>query len=265
MSRRVRHILSLSGGKDSTALAIYMRGRIPEMEYVFCDTEKELPETYDYLKRLEAYLGRPIVVLKHDGRDFDHHLALRRGYLPSHRVRWCTELLKIRPFEAYVGDDEITSYIGIRADEDRLGYISRRPNIAARYPFKEDGIVKDDVMSILAKGGLGLPDYHRWRSRSGCYFCFFQQLIEWVGLLENHPELFAAAMAYEKDDPSDGRRFTWNPDQSLREMSRPQRIAAIKSEHARRMQEIRRTAPNTSLLELYEDDGDQLPCVICRL
>jgi hypothetical protein len=242
-----------------------MRGRIPEMEYVFCDTEKELPETYDYLKRLEAYLGRPIVVLKHDGRDFDHHLALRRGYLPSHRVRWCTELLKIRPFEAYVGDDEITSYIGIRADEDRLGYISRRPNIAARYPFKEDGIVKDDVMSILAKGGLGLPDYHRWRSRSGCYFCFFQQLIEWVGLLENHPELFAAAMAYEKDDPSDGRRFTWNPDQSLREMSRPQRIAAIKSEHARRMQEIRRTAPNTSLLELYEDDGDQLPCVICRL
>jgi hypothetical protein len=265
VSRRVRHILSLSGGKDSTALAIYMRGRIPEMEYVFCDTEKELPETYDYLKRLEAYLGRPIVVLKHDGRDFDHHLALRRGYLPSHRVRWCTELLKIRPFEAYVGDDEITSYIGIRADEDRLGYISRRPNIAARYPFKEDGIVKDDVMSILAKGGLGLPDYHRWRSRSGCYFCFFQQLIEWVGLLENHPELFAAAMAYEKDDPSDGRRFTWNPDQSLREMSRPQRIAAIKSEHARRMQEIRRTAPNTSLLELYEDDGDQLPCVICRL
>ena len=265
MSRRVRHILSLSGGKDSTALAIYMRGRVPEIEYVFCDTEKELPETYDYLKRLEAYLGKPIVVLKHDGRDFDHHLALRRGYLPSHRVRWCTELLKIRPFEAYVGDDEITSYIGIRADEDRLGYISRRPNITARYPFKEDGIVKDDVMSILANSGLGLPDYYRWRSRSGCYFCFFQQLIEWVGLLENHPELFAAAMAYEKDDLSDGRRFTWNPDQSLRELSRPQRIAAIKSEHARRMHEMRRTGPSTSLLELYEDDSDQLPCVICRL
>ena len=49
--RPVRHILSLSGGKDSTALAIYMRDRIPEMEYAFCDTEKELPETYDYLAR----------------------------------------------------------------------------------------------------------------------------------------------------------------------------------------------------------------------
>ena len=52
---RVRHILSLSGGKDSTALAVYLRDRIPDLEYVFCDTEKELPETYEYLARVEAY------------------------------------------------------------------------------------------------------------------------------------------------------------------------------------------------------------------
>ena len=55
----VRHILSLSGGKDSTALAIHMRNTRPdlEMEYVFCDTRKELTETYEYLDRVEAYLG----------------------------------------------------------------------------------------------------------------------------------------------------------------------------------------------------------------
>lgn len=261
----VRHIISLSGGKDSTALAIYMRDRLEDVEYVFCDTEKELPETHAYLLKLGSYLGKPITVLKHDGRDFDHHLEIRRGYLPSHRVRWCTELLKIRPFEAYVGDDEAISYIGIRADEDRSGYISRRPNIVARYPFKEDGIVKDDVMRILADSGLGLPDYYRWRSRSGCYFCFFQQLIEWVGLREHHPDLFEAAMDYEEKSLFFGRHFTWNPNQSLRELSRPERVAAIKAEHARRIQEVQRVRPNASLLELYEDEGDEAPCLICTL
>jgi 3'-phosphoadenosine 5'-phosphosulfate sulfotransferase (PAPS reductase)/FAD synthetase len=51
-----RHILSLSGGKDSTALALYMRDRVPQMEYVFCDTGEELAETYDYLLKIEAQL-----------------------------------------------------------------------------------------------------------------------------------------------------------------------------------------------------------------
>jgi 3'-phosphoadenosine 5'-phosphosulfate sulfotransferase (PAPS reductase)/FAD synthetase len=75
-----RHILSLSGGKDSTALAIFMRDRIPEMEYVFCDTEQELPETMEYLDRLEVYLGKTIKKLKHDGKGFDELLQARRGF-----------------------------------------------------------------------------------------------------------------------------------------------------------------------------------------
>ena len=58
MKKNTRHILSLSGGKDSTALALYMRDKVPEMEYVFCDTGKELPETYEYLNRVEAFLGK---------------------------------------------------------------------------------------------------------------------------------------------------------------------------------------------------------------
>ena len=70
-SRPGRHILSLSGGKDSTALAIYLRDYIPQLEYVFCDTHKELPETYEYLDRLEAYLQKPVIRLD-DHRGFDH-------------------------------------------------------------------------------------------------------------------------------------------------------------------------------------------------
>ena len=85
----VRHILGISGGKDSAALAIYLRDRVPEMEYFFCDTGAELPETYEYLERLEAYLGKPIARLN-SGRDFDHWLSMYRGTLPSPQARWCT-------------------------------------------------------------------------------------------------------------------------------------------------------------------------------
>ena len=59
-ARPGRHIVNLSGGKDSTALAIFLRDKLPRLEYVFCDTHKELPETYDYLDRLENFLGRQI-------------------------------------------------------------------------------------------------------------------------------------------------------------------------------------------------------------
>src|SRR5688572_9138808 len=115
------HILSLSGGKDSSALAVYLRDRIPDLQYVFCDTKKELKETYDYLDSLEAHLGKPIVRLT-DDRGFDHWLKLYGGYLPSSRMRWCTKMLKIKPFEKYieetVGDAPVRMYVGIRADED---------------------------------------------------------------------------------------------------------------------------------------------------
>ena len=83
--RNWRHILALSGGKDSSALAIYMKTRIPEMEYVFCDTDKELDETYEYLDRLEVYLERKIVRLKTEGMGFDDLLKMRRGFLPLRR------------------------------------------------------------------------------------------------------------------------------------------------------------------------------------
>ena len=172
--KKTRHILSLSGGKDSAALAVYMRDREPDMEYVFCDTDKELNETYEFLSRIEAYLGRRVERLN-AARGFDHWLNVYGGYLPSPRMRWCTRQLKLLPFEQYVGDDDVVSYVGIRADEPREGYVSTKPNIRPRYPFKEDGITDQDVLRILEESGLGLPDYYKWRTRSGCYFCFFQR------------------------------------------------------------------------------------------
>lgn len=202
--------MSVSGGKDSAALAIYVQQtrNIPDIEYVFMDTEQELVETYDFLDRLEGVLGQSITRLKPE-RSFEELLKLNNNYLPSANARWCTVSLKIKPFEVYVGSDIVYSYIGIRADENRKGFISSNNNIKPIYPFIEDGITKQDVHRILEESGLGLPEYYRWRSRSGCYFCFFQRMIEWVGLYENHPDLFEKARRFETVDESSGTLFTW--------------------------------------------------------
>ena len=60
--------------------------------------------------------------------------------LPSNHRRWCTELMKLRPFENFIGKDFCINYVGIRADEERVGYISHKPNIRAVFPFRDDGI-----------------------------------------------------------------------------------------------------------------------------
>ena len=172
--------------------------------------------------------------------------------------------------ERYVGDDLCYNYIGIRADESqRKGYISTKPNIIARYPFIEDGITKEDVVRILEESGLGLPAYYEWRSRSGCYFCFFQQRIEWIGLLENHPDLYQQAMDYEKVDAQTGERYTWSQRESLEELMQPDRIAAIIQEYERR-KVSRRNGRDQTLLQVFgfsellvEDEGEA--CLICHL
>lgn len=268
----VRHILSLSGGKDSTALAIFMKDRIVDLEYVFCDTGEELPETYEYLDKLEAYLGKAVTRLNPD-RQFQHYLKVYNGVLPDARTRWCTRKLKIEPFESFVGSDTCYNYIGIRADEQhRKGYISTKPNIIAQYPFIEANIDKQGVFRILEESGLGLPKYYDWRSRSGCYFCFFQQRAEWVGLLENHPDLYEKAVAFEtdKENEATGERYTWSQRESLRELMEPERVAQIKEDHERRRAlESQKRKSSQTLTEVFSeafaDDEDEVGCLICHL
>ena len=177
------------------------------------------------MKRLDALDG--LGIAKKPGRTpFDIYLnELYGGFLPNPRSRWCTRVLKIEPFEEYLEGSKAFSYIGIRADENRDGYqskkkpvLSQRPNIIPIYPFKDDGITFTDVKRILEESGLGLPDYYRWRSRSGCYFCFYQQIGEWQRLCEEHPDLFKKAMEYEQ--PVNGKSFTWVEGMTLDELSK---------------------------------------------
>lgn len=268
MSKPPRHILSLSGGKDSAALAIYMRDRIPEMEYIFHDTSKELPETLDYLARLEALLGKNITVTTPD-YSFDHWLTVFGGMIPSSHRRWCTKMLKLKPFERYVGDDPVYNYIGLRADEDRKGYISSKPNITPMYPFREDGLARKDIFCILDESGLGLPKYTNWgRTRSGCYFCFFQQKIEWVRLKQTYPELFDRAKDYEYASKL-GRPFYWSGNEPLKQLEKPERMQEIEQNWLKSRERARSKSANRTLVSilggLEEDDFEQEGCLICSV
>ncbi len=233
-----RHVVSFSGGKDSTALGIYLLQEYPQipLEFIFCDTGSELNETYEYIKRFEVIFGVQVKFLnaldflgiekKENRSPFEVYLKeIYGGFLPSPKARWCTRVLKIQPFEREIGTDKTYSYIGIRADENRGGYhqnknvvLSEAQNIFPVYPFKEFGLGLEDVKAILNDSGLGLPPYYKWRSRSGCYFCFYQQIGEWQGLKEHHPDLFKKAQGYEKSEGD--RNFSWVEGRTLEELEK---------------------------------------------
>lgn len=268
-----RHILSLSGGKDSAALAIFMRDRIKNMEYIFSDTRKELPETYEYLEKLENFLQRPIVRLNAD-LGFDHWYEMYGGMIPSNHRRWCTKTLKLRPFEQYVGSEKVLNYVGLRADEDRSGYISHKDNIIPVYPFKEHGLMLRDIEEILMSSGVGMPPYTKWgRTRSGCYFCFYQQKIEWVRLKETHPDLYEQAKAYERPYEKSGNQFTWSNGESLADIEQPERVAAIRAEHERRKERKGRERVMIPLVQVFSEietadtleEDDEQGCIVCHL
>jgi len=363
---KVRHVLGISGGKDSAALAIYVKTKYPtiDLELYTCDTGKELDETYTLIKNIEVFLGIKISLLKgaenSSEAPFDHFLKMYGGFLPSSTARWCTKKLKLDPFEKYVGNDPVISYVGIRGDEDRDGYISTKKNIQSIFPFRkniwsqdvvtkllsnqnveqllrisnnidfgknkdkvintisrtintsftldqklnilldtnvkafnnlvfeflkttdyplakeksfpllenDEVLVRDDIFKILEESGVGVPAYYKKiefefngkigqyaRSRSGCFFCFFQQKIEWVWLFEQHPDLYKKAMEYEKDG------YTWGQQESLEELIRPERIAAIKEEYIKRM-ERKSKAKSPYLMDIL-DDAEGEGCAAC--
>lgn len=294
---RIRHILGISGGKDSTALAILLHNKVPNLEYFFCDTHKELPETYEYLNRIETRLGIKIHRLSaHKG--FDEWLELHGGFLPSARARWCTVKMKIQPLQQFVGLDVAYSYVGIRADENRLGYVGVNNSIHPVYVYKERDFISrnlgktvynqkdtlevfrkmgidlpikglgydlEDIKDIIADSGLGMPKYYSWRSRSGCFFCFFQRKYEWVMLAEKHPILFDEACRYEKD-LSNGNRFTWCERESLKELLK--RKDEIIANHKRDLSRKKKEVPNKPLVEVLgalDEEEYQKPCLICTL
>lgn len=275
------HVLGLSGGKDSAALAVFMRQNFPELDikYFFTDTGKELKEVNDFLAKLEGFLGKTIEYLN-PHRDFDFWLREYKHFLPSPKTRWCTRQLKLLPFKNWINQwlnngDTVYSYVAIRADEDhREGLISQHENLHVVLPFRDYGIDKQGVHDLLDASGLGLPEYYKWRSRSGCTFCFFQQKIEWVHLKETHPEAFEEAKKYEKTALEHNSPFTWVQDEPLTELEKPERIAEIKADFEKRKQREKKNKKvnplRTQLIEvidyddLYLEDEGGGACLVCH-
>lgn len=254
-----------------------MRESHPEldMEYFFTDTGKELPEVYEFLVKLEGFLGKSIRRLNPD-RDFDFWLKQYGNFLPSPQTRWCTRQLKIRPFEHWIrpmleNGNIVYSYVAIRADEEyREGYASKHANLTIRLPLKDAGIDKGGVLEILEVAGLGLPKYYEWRTRSGCTFCFFQQKIEWVRLKERHPEYFEEAKRYEKTAIDHGSPFNWSKGESLEDLEKAERIAQIKEDHRRRLARLRANTqknplrPDAEPIDIDDLYGQAKVCLACH-
>lgn len=277
MRKNTRHVLGLSGGRDSAALAVYMRQYHPDIdvEYFFTDTGKELPEVYEFLGRLEGVLGKPVQRLNPD-RDFDFWLKQYNAFLPSAQTRWCTRQLKLRPFEQWIkpmldNGQRVISYVAIRSDEEyREGYTSKHNNLIVKLPFKDAGVDKPGVLELLEASGLGLPKYYEWRTRSGCTFCFFQQKIEWVRLKERHPDAFEEAKQYEKNAVEHGSPFTWSQGESLDELEAPERTQQIKDDHQARVARMKAKAvknplrPDDEPLDIDDLYGQAKACLACH-
>jgi 3'-phosphoadenosine 5'-phosphosulfate sulfotransferase (PAPS reductase)/FAD synthetase len=270
------HVLGLSGGRDSAALAVYMRQNHPELDidYFFTDTGKELPEVYEFLGRLEGFLGKTILRLN-PNRDFDFWLKQYSNYLPSPQARWCTRKLKLAPFEEWIKPElekgnKVFSYVAIRSDEEfREGYKGNNANMKTILPFKTAGIDKQGVIELLEASGLGMPKYYDWRSRSGCTFCFFQQKIEWVRLKDRHPEAFEEAKKYEKTATANGSPFTWSEGESLDDMMKPDRVEQIKQDYEDRLERAKNKRLQNPLRPDDDIDMDELfgkskMCLACH-
>ena len=242
----IKHILGLSGGKDSAALAVHMNKKYPNLniEYFFTDTGYELKETYDFLNKLKTRLDKPIHYIN-PRNSFDYFLKKYNNFLPSPTARWCTIEMKLKSMEAWLkpaldAGQEIITYVGIRYDErGRIGYKPTNNLIKAKFPFIEDCIDKEGVMEILDSSGLGLPDCYKWRSRSGCTFCFFQRRSEWIGLMENNPAAWEHAKSLEKQATDNASAFTWIKDMPLTELEKPEVIAKVKEQHKQQLEKLK--------------------------
>ena len=205
----MKHVVGLSGGKDSTALALRLAEIEPrDYEYICNETGNELPAMQDHWKKLEDMLGKPILRVRHT-KDLEGTIY-QMNMLPSVFARWCTRVLKIQPTIAYMEQlpEGSVLYVGLRADEEaRRGLYGE--DIAIRFPMREWGWKEADVWAYLDQRDVCIP------VRTDCAWCPYQRLGEWRDLYHNHPDLWEQGAALEKRMGATFRspgRDTWPAD-----------------------------------------------------
>lgn len=202
-----KHVIGLSGGKDSTAMALRLRELNPDVEYEFIGnwTGNEPAPLFVHLRKLEEMLGGQI---KRVGYHTDlHGLIDELQMLPNFRARFCTRILKIEPTIEYFASlpPGSTLYVGLRADEEeRKGLFGE--DIKVVFPMREWGWAEADVYRYLDGKGVCIP------VRTDCELCPHQRLGEWRDLYFNNPFEYWRGVAWEVHTGhtfrSDGRD-TW--------------------------------------------------------
>lgn len=189
----MNHIIAISGGKDSTAMALALKQReIREFSYVITPTGDELPEMTEHWNKLEQWLNSKMTVVS--PRYSLSELIDKMNALPNFRMRFCTRMLKIIPFQSHIMNHRpCTIYVGLRADEEgRAGVEWDDPDITVRYPLREWNWGLDEVMKYLDSIGMTIP------RRTDCARCFYQTLFEWHLLWKNYPDIYASAVDDER-------------------------------------------------------------------
>jgi len=258
--KKTRHILLISG-KDSLLTAIIQKTRQPELQYecMFNNTYAELPVVYEWIDKAEAYLGIPI---KRVGANLEE-IIFETGGIPGHDGsafgRFCTRRAKVEPMEEEIGSGKAVVYYGLRADEPaRVGYKENpKFDITPVYPLREMGFTLPLVWHALEQLDLLPPQFFwqvvydrvierlgsyasfvdnllpweraylfAWRTRPNCYYCYNQRTYEWIGLLDDSPDLFWHASYIEENVGKDNdkkqrlKMFTWRQHESLRELAK---------------------------------------------
>lgn len=234
------HIIAMSGGKDSTAMAIRLHELHPGTPFtmVCTPTGDELPEMFEHWRKIGNLLSKPIFPVMADTLA---GCIAKNGALPNWRMRFCTRQLKLEPFKAFMlRAAPCVSYVGLRADEsEREGMELEEGPIEQRYPLREWGWGVGKVWAYLDEKGVKIPE------RTDCARCFFQRLGEWYRLWEQHPDIYEDAVQDEARYGATYRspgRDTWpaplaelrkrfkrgdKPEVSLRMMEKRKRMCGV--------------------------------------
>jgi hypothetical protein len=189
----MKHIGAISGGKDSVAMAVLLREQQPLTDFLWVctPTGNEAPEWFAHMRALRERIG-PILPLVYPG-GLAGLIAEWRA-LPNWRQRWCTRVLKIEPFAAFLlRNAPAKFYVGLRADEAERegGDYARVPDVEMMFPLREAGMGLAEVLEFNRAHGIEIP------RRTDCMLCFFQRLIEWWELWRDNPSAFAEGERYE--------------------------------------------------------------------
>jgi len=183
-----KHIVSFSGGKDSTAMLLRMIEldmRIDEI--IFCDTGKEFPQMYSHIAEVEAYIERKITRLKDDKGFFVHFE--KYGWM-NHNFRWCTTTLKVQHINRYLKQyKNRVEYVGIAKDEEHR--TKKKSKKCIKYPLIDWGWTEKDALNYCYSKGFKWSGLYGKFSRVSCYLCPLQRIGELRVIYNEYPELWA--------------------------------------------------------------------------